>query len=49
MTDKIMNIDRAITFIHKYMEYLREQKEYDWADEFREVLIRLGYKVKNER
>ena len=38
----------VVEWIYKYMEYLRENKDYEWADAFRDLLIKLGYEVRQK-
>ena len=47
--DKKKDITKAIVFIHRYSEYLRKKKDYEWADQFRSILELLGYKVENKK
>jgi len=46
---KEKNVYKAVKFIYAYMEHLRDKKEYEWADGFRELLRMAGFDVKNTK
>lgn len=44
---KEADINSAIRWMYGYSEYLREKEDYEFADQLRKILRRLGYTVIN--